>query len=52
MKRSIQIFLGDKKKSLGELRYDHQGQRENAAFAYSNEWLENDERFPIDPALP
>ncbi len=52
MKRNIQVFLGKEKKTLGELRYDRQGQRENAAFAYSNAWLEDNNRFFIDPALP
>ncbi len=52
MKRNIQVFLAEEDTPLGELRYDHQGQRENAAFAYSHTWLENGERFSVDPALP
>ena len=52
MKRRIQLFLGEKQVSLGELRYNRQGRRENAAFAYTSEWLNSEERFAIDPALP
>ena len=52
MKRRIEVFLGCDGGSLGELRYDRQGRRENAAFAYTSTWLARDERFAIDPTLP
>ena len=52
MKRIIHVCLGLQEASVGELRYDRQGRRENAAFAYSPEWLAGDERFAIDPSLP
>lgn len=52
MKRIIHVCLGLPEASVGELRYDRQGRRENAAFAYSPEWLAGDERFAIDPSLP
>jgi len=52
MKRQIGVFLGSKEVSLGELRYDRQGRRENAAFAYTLAWLASDERFAVDPTLP
>ena len=52
MKRQIDVFLDDGKVPIGELRYDRQGRRENAAFAYSSAWLADDDRFSIDPSLP
>jgi serine/threonine-protein kinase HipA len=52
MKRNIQVMLGDGTVPLGELRYDRQGRRESAAFAYISGWLADAERFAIDPALP
>lgn len=52
MKRVIQVCLGDDARVVGELRYDQQGNRESAAFAYANEWLAAPDRFQIDPALP
>ena len=51
MKRRINVLLGANASSLGELRYDRQGRRESAAFAYTSDWLANDQRFAIDPAL-
>jgi serine/threonine-protein kinase HipA len=52
MKRNIQVMLGAGGGPLGELRYDRQGRRESAAFAYTADWLADAERFAIDPALP
>lgn len=52
MKRRIQVLLGDGARRLGELRYDRQGRREGAAFAYAEEWLASSERFAVDPSLP
>lgn len=52
MKRNIQVMLGKEAFPLGELRYDRQGRRESAAFAYTSNWLAHDERFAIDPSLP
>lgn len=52
MKRQIQVVLENNTHPLGELRYDRQGNRESAAFAYTAEWLAEAERFAIDPALP
>jgi serine/threonine-protein kinase HipA len=51
MTRRINVLLGANASSLGELRYDRQGRRESAAFAYTSDWLANDQRFAIDPAL-
>ena len=52
MKRKIDVALGTESTSLGELRYDRQGRRESAAFAYTSDWLANAGRFEIDPTLP
>lgn len=52
MKRTIHVVLGAAEHSLGELRYDRQGHRESAAFAYTSEWLGRADRFAIDPNLP
>ena len=53
MRRTIGIALGENARSLGTLRFDAQGSRENAAFAYDDaEWLAAPDRFAIDPGLP
>jgi serine/threonine-protein kinase HipA len=52
VKRVIHVCLGDEGRYIGELRYDRQGARENAAFAYASEWLAATDRFAIDPAMP
>ena len=52
MKRHLQVMLGAGTLPVGELRYNQQGRRENAAFTYTSEWLANEERFAIDPTLP
>ncbi len=52
MKRTIGVVLGHREVSVGELRYDSQGRRQNAAFAYTSNWLGLPERFAIEPALP
>ena len=52
MKRLIHVCLGDEGRLVGELRYDQQGNRESAAFAYDAGWLAAADRFAIDPALP
>ena len=36
MRRTIGIALGENARSLGTLRFDAQGSRENAAFAYDD----------------
>jgi serine/threonine-protein kinase HipA len=53
MRRTIAIALGENARSLGTLRFDAQGARENAAFAYDEaEWLAASDSFAIDPSLP
>ena len=39
MRRTILVALGENARSLGTLRFDAQGARENAAFAYDAAWL-------------
>ena len=54
MKRAIQMCIGpdDDARVVGELRYDQQGNRTSAAFAYATEWLAAPDHFEIDPQLP
>jgi len=42
-------MMGKEALPLGELRYDREGRRESAAFAYTSDWLAHVERFAIDP---
>ena len=52
MKRQIAVLLDQHDTVIGDLRYDQQGRRESAAFAYTSDWLTHPKRFAIDPALP
>lgn len=52
MRRTIGIALGDNARGLGTLRFDAQGARENAAFAYDPEWLAAADGFALEPGLP
>jgi serine/threonine-protein kinase HipA len=52
MRRTIGIALGDNARGLGTLRFDAQGARENAAFAYDAEWLAAADGFALEPGLP
>ncbi|MBA3846282.1 MAG: type II toxin-antitoxin system HipA family toxin [Planctomycetes bacterium] len=52
MKRVIGVMVGDGARRVGTLRYDGQGSRENASFAYEADWLSADQRFALDPTLP
>ena len=52
MRRTIGIALGDNARGLGTLRFDAQGSRENAAFAYDAEWLAAADSFALEPGLP
>ena len=51
MKRTIQVYLGDRPHHAGVIRYERQGGRESASFEYAAEWLAAAGRFTIDPAL-
>ena len=52
MRRNIRVALGENARDLGTLRFDAQGARESAAFAYVAEWLGAGDGFAIDPGLP
>ncbi len=52
MRRNIRVALGENARWLGTLRFDAQGARESAAFAYYATWLAASGGFAIDPGLP
>jgi serine/threonine-protein kinase HipA len=52
VRRRITVVLDRPEQVIGDLRYDQQGRRESAAFAYTADWLADAARFAIDPALP
>jgi len=52
MRRNIRVALGENARELGTLRFDAQGARESAAFAYDTEWLGAGDGFAIDPGIP
>ena len=52
MKRTIEVYAGTGARRVGTLHYDAVGAREHSAFAYDDSWLEAEDRFAIDPALP
>lgn len=52
MKRTIRVSLGNEAQGIGTLRYDSQGARESAAFAYRPDWITSPQRFAIEPNLP
>ena len=52
MKRTLNMFLGNGDRLVGTLRYDQNGAREHAAFAYDETWLAAEDRFAIEPNLP
>jgi serine/threonine-protein kinase HipA len=52
MKRVIEVYLGDSASHVGTLRFDVQGARQSAGFEYTSEWLQSEDRFPLEPGLP
>ena len=52
MRRIIDAHLGEEGSPIGTLRYDQQGARESASFEYGGDWLNDPERFAIEPGLP
>lgn len=52
MKRTIQVHIGETPRLLGNLHYNHVGARESAIFEYDATWLNERDRFSIDPTLP
>ena len=52
MKRTLQVFLGDDGRLVGQLHFDQSGAREHAAFFYDEAWLAAPDRFALEPNLP
>ena len=52
MNRTIQACAGTQPRLIGEIRYEAQGARERAVFAYDATWLAAADRFALGPTLP
>ena len=52
MQRTIEVRLGEAADRVGTLRHERRGARESAAFEYARSWLDDVERYALDPALP
>ena len=52
MKRTLQVYVGEEGRLVGNLHYDQNGAREHAAFAYDETWLAAADRFALEPNLP
>lgn len=52
MRRTIGVYVGDTPVRSSTLRYNLQGNRENAAFEYEGDWLVASDAFSIDPTPP
>ena len=52
MRRNIRIALGENARDLGTLRFDAQGARESAAFAYDATWLDAETDLRSTLAFP
>lgn len=52
MKRVLDIFLGETARQVGTLRFEAQGARQSAGFAYHPDWLAAEDRFALEPGLP
>lgn len=52
MKRTIEVYLGDSQRHVGSLRFDIQGSRQSAGFEYHPDWINSEQGFSLDPALP
>lgn len=50
--QEISVAIGEAGHPLGTLHYAKQGARASSAFAYSQAWLQNPDRFAISPDLP
>ncbi len=48
----VHVSVGGKTKRVGTLHRSIGERRENVSFEYGDEWLDDPERFPIDPDLP
>lgn len=47
----VSITLGEKNLTVGRLWCRNKNQKESASFEYDKSWLENPERFALEPAL-
>lgn len=52
MNRTINIFIGENPTYVGKLYFNAHRSKESAAFEYDLSWLNNSERFSLDPLLP
>lgn len=52
MNRQIKVYIGDVNKFVGILFFNASGNRESSGLEYSSEWIESNNSFEIDPALP
>ncbi len=50
-KQQVDVRIGKAGTPVGTLIYVKQGQRENSAFVYAQEWLANPDRFTVSPDL-
>jgi serine/threonine-protein kinase HipA len=51
MRRTIQVFLGEKPAHVGVIHHDSHGARESVAFEYAREWLASPNAFALAPDL-
>lgn len=51
IREHVDVCLGQVAIPVGQLIYVRQGQRENTTFAYSEQWLNDTQRFEISPDL-
>lgn len=49
---NVDVYVGDRERRLGTLRFNANGNRETVAFAYDQAWLHSRNAFAIDPLLP
>lgn len=52
IKHQVQVVLGAKASSVGQLTFVREGRREYSGFSYGKEWLSSPERFEVSPDLP
>lgn len=52
MNRQIKVYLGNEKRPVGTLFFNASGNRESSGVEYSPSWIELEDSFEIDPALP
>jgi serine/threonine-protein kinase HipA len=52
IKHQMQVVIGAKASSVGQLTFVREGRREYSGFSYGKDWLTSPERFEISPDLP